>query len=331
MTSVLVDRHHAGLYHSLQLLGRRLGWTLYTPVGHEWWDEGYWQFGAVYGDDRLAQQYLLSPQWRTSLPSLRWTVDDEFPGTVINGALLSWAKAYPWDIVIATVQENQQGFARFAREVGAKFVVQVGNTGQQIDWSLNPLVINSSEMPGGVRVGQEFDSDGLFAFADPYYAKRYSIASFVNCMPRIECWPTLTAAQGSMPRHSFGVYGIDGPDGNVKPITTTAFLMAEAGWGWHDKVHGDGYGHVIHYWAARGRPLIGHASHYAGKNASVFWRDLETCIDLDKHPLSEAVALIEQISDDAEWHADMCRAIRKVFDETTDWEGDAAKVRELLG
>jgi hypothetical protein len=32
--NVLADRHHSGLYHSLQLLAARFGWTLYTPVGH---------------------------------------------------------------------------------------------------------------------------------------------------------------------------------------------------------------------------------------------------------------------------------------------------------
>ena len=59
--NVLVDRHHSGLYQSLQLLARRLGWTLYTPVGMDWWDEWYWSFGrGTYSDDRLARQYLMA-------------------------------------------------------------------------------------------------------------------------------------------------------------------------------------------------------------------------------------------------------------------------------
>lgn len=42
----LVDRHQADLYYSLQLLFEdRLGVQLFTPIGHEWWDEGYWNFG----------------------------------------------------------------------------------------------------------------------------------------------------------------------------------------------------------------------------------------------------------------------------------------------
>jgi len=43
--NVLCDRHHAGLYHSLELLGDRLGWDLWTPVGEEWYTQGYWSFG----------------------------------------------------------------------------------------------------------------------------------------------------------------------------------------------------------------------------------------------------------------------------------------------
>ena len=56
---VLADRHHAGLFYSLQLLGDRLGWEVYTPIGREWWDEGIWQFGRAYGDERLVAQYLI--------------------------------------------------------------------------------------------------------------------------------------------------------------------------------------------------------------------------------------------------------------------------------
>jgi hypothetical protein len=37
------------LVHSLQrVFEDRLGMTLYTPRGHEWWDEGIWRFGEVF-------------------------------------------------------------------------------------------------------------------------------------------------------------------------------------------------------------------------------------------------------------------------------------------
>lgn len=343
--NVLADRHHAGLYHSLQrLFEDRLGAMLWTPVGHEWWDAGYWRFGeASWGDDRLAQQFLdpgagwvdAQGRWIGWTDLGGWgliTADPEFPERPITGIRLEFVPYRRWDVVVATAQDNQVGFARFAADHGARFVVLVGNTGQEIDWSLDPLVLNSSEMPilgHGVEIGQEFDSDGLFRWQPIRW--RRTITSFVNCMPSIACWPLLEQAREALPEFHVAVHGIDGPDGNVKPISAMATLMAASGWGWHDKVHGDGFGHVIHYWAALGRPLIGHASHYQGKRAGVLWRDLETCIDLDQHPLDEAVGLIREISADPVRHDAMGRAIRAVFDETTDWAEDARKVRALLG
>ena len=123
------------------------------------------------------------------------------------------------------------------------------------------------------------------------------------------------------------VYGIDGPDGIVKPLSKSLDIMASVGWGWHDKAHGDGFGHVIHGWAAIGRPLIGHASHYRGKMAERFWVNGETCIDLDRHSIGEAVDIVLSIT--PERHLEMCRAIRALFDEI-DWDGETEQIRSLL-
>ena len=312
----LVDRHHAGLFHSIQLLGDRLGATIYTPTGHAWWDDSIWQFGLGYGDDRLAQQFLM--------PELTETYDPEFPDRLIRGVTLEQARTMDWAVVMAAVQDNQRGFARFAREVGAKYAYHVGNTNQEIAWELEPAVINASEMYGGVKVGEEFDSDGLFGFTPPTGDRL--VSSFVNCMPQIACYPLLTQAQASL---DIKVYGINGPDGNLKPIGAIAGAMAASDWGWHDKEHGDGYGHILHYWASIGRPLIGHGSHYKPKMGNVFWRDLETCIDLDKHPLEQAIEIVKSIAPAD--HAAMCRNIRDIFERETDWQADADRVAGMLG
>lgn len=321
---MLLDRHHAGLYHSMQLLGDRLGWDIYTPVGHEWWDEGYWNFGRwTYPDDRLAQQYLTLEPWMRVSENVYWTKDSEFPDRWLHGLPLEEARRERWDLVCATLQDNQHGFARFARETGAQFVLQVGNTGQMIDWGLNPLVLMSSEMPmlgRGVYYHQPMDP---IDFREPGPCR--CAASFVNCMTQMgSCYDLLQRAQQSF---KVRVYGIDGPDGVIKPLSKSLELMAEAAWGWHDKAHGDGFGHVIHGWAAVGRPLIGHASHYRGKMGERFWVDGETCIDLDRHSVGEAVETVLSIS--PERHREMCRAIRAKFDEI-DWDGEAEAIRELL-
>jgi len=311
--NVLADRHHGGLFRSLQLLADRMGWTIYTPTGHEWWDEGYWNFGRwTYGDDRLARQFLSQTG-----------PDPEFPDTPIRYVTLAEAQGMDWSHVIASVPDNEAGFSRFAREHGAEYVLQVGNTGQAIDWSLDPLALVSSEMPirgRGVVYHQEMEA---VAFVPPWNDR--TAASFVNCMPSMgPCWDLLQEAGRDL---SIDVWGIDGPLGVLKPYVALFALMASYGWGWHDKAQGDGFGHVIHSWAAVGRPLIGHGSHYAGKMAERFWQDGITCIDLDRHSIRDAVEIVRTIT--PEDHERMCRAIRAEFDQI-DYASEAESIRELL-
>ncbi len=336
---VLVDRHHHGLYHAMQrLFEDRLGLHVFTPLGHEWWDEGYWRFGEVYGDDRLARQYLQTTGWEPfteQAPGYRvWKgVDNHHPERPIYGIDLGAVRATPseWAYVVATVQENQAGFRRLADELGARFVYQVGNTNQQVDWSLDPLALISSEVSikgRGIVIRQEFDSEGVFGFREPQPSR--TLRSFVNCFGEMPCSRIFEEVRGLLPEFTFGIHGISGPDGNIETVAEIADLMAGSLFGWHDKVQGDGFGHVIHDWAAIGRPLIGHAAHYRGLMPEPFWQDGVTCIDLDKHTAEEVAVLVRTISLDHDRHAEMCRAIRAVFDDQVDWAAEAERVREFL-
>jgi len=325
----LVDRHQADLYYSLQLLFEdRLGVELFTPIGHEWWDAGIWNFGrGTWPDDRLAAQYLNVAGFEEG-----WIFDGHHPERPIFGITLEQARDVTWDYVIATVQDNQAGFRRFAYEVGAKYVLQVGNTGQQIDWSLDPLALVSSEVPiagRGILYHQEFEAETTFRFRD-LPADARAIRSFVNCFPSIPCYASFEEARRLLPDFTFGVHGIDGPDGNIAPVSGIADLMAASGWGWHDKIHGDGFGHVIHNWAAIGRPLIGHAAHYRGLMAEGFWEDGVTCIDLDRYSVSDATRLVAEITADRQRHAEMSREIRRRFDRI-DFGAEADSIRAFLG
>jgi hypothetical protein len=329
----LVDRHHHALFYSLQLLFDRLGVEVYTPIGHDWWDEGYWRFGEGYGDDRLAAQFLNEAPFDNGGPGalfLGHTYDGHHPDRPIHGVPLSTARDLPWDYVVATVQDNQAGFRRFADEVGAKYVLQVGNTNQHVDWTLDPLALVSSEVPirgRGVVYHQEIDT-AVFAYREPDPESR-TIRSFVNCFNSTPCQRPFDEVRGLLPEFTFASHGIDGPDGNVETVVDIADLMAGSAFGWHDKVQGDGFGHVIHDWAAIGRPLIGHGAHYRGLMGEGFWQDMVTCIDLDKHPVAEAASIVRDIVADRERHLAMCRAIRAEFD-CIDYDAEAERIRELL-
>lgn len=333
--NVLCDRHHGGLYRSMQLLADRLGWTLHTPVGTEWASEGYWRFGQNQGiTDDLARQYLALDAYWQPLGELHLTHDPEFPMERIYGVTLDVARTMPWAYIVATLDDNQHGFRRFADETAAGYVLQVGNTGQYVDWSLDPMALVSSEVPimgRGVRYHQEMDPRAT-VFADPALANIHHISSFVNCMPSIQCYPVWQMAQAALDDDFlFLEFGIQGLDGVQKPIDLIARLMAMSAFGWHDKAHGDGFGHVLHGWAAVGRPIIGHGHHYAGKMGGVFWRHGETCIDLDVVTFDEAMAMVREIAADPDRHARMCRAIRAVYDAVVDNDAETDSIRDLLG
>ncbi len=333
----LIDRHQADLFYALQLIFEdTLGGAVYTPIGREWWDEGYWRFGEAYGDERLVDQYLgihegiWTPGWH---PGAYTTIDGHHPDRPIRGLTLDLAKKTGQDInfVVATVQENQQGLARFAREIGAKYVYQVGNTRQQVDWSLDPLALVSSEVPiegRGVVMHQPFDHTGIFGFRDPAEAQR-RFSSFVNLMPRLADWPLWEGYRAHLPGWETKVYGIDGYDGNLEPVERIAEAMATSAFGLHLKPTGDGFGHVLHNWAAIGRPIIGRASYYRGQMGERFWQDTITCIDLDQRSPLENVALIDAIWNDKDRYGEMCRAIRAEFDKI-DWPGEAAAIKAFL-
>jgi hypothetical protein len=106
--------------------------------------------------------------------------------------------------------------------------------------------------------------------------------------------------------------------------------MASAGFGWHDKPVGDGFGHVIHSWAAVGRPIIGRADFYRGKLAAPLWTP-ETSIDTGGKNLGDVVREMLAIAGDSERHIEMCRAMRATFDRLVDYEAEAAAVRSHLG
>lgn len=346
---ILCDRHHAGLLYSLQLLFEdRLGMELYVPVGLEWWAEGYWRFGEVFGDDRLAQQYLAEPEahgWDLKFEhhGPYWeTRDVEFPERLIYGLELEDFRGMEFDYVLASVQENQRGFHRLAKEVGAHYVLQVGNRGQQVDWDLDPSAIVSAEAPirgRGVMYHQEYSKDDVFRFADPALADRFVARSFVNCFDSIHTeyalFQRFRAEAESLVGWKGGfkctVHGHDGEHGLVHPTTAIAARMSSAGWAYHDKPQGDGFGHVIHYWASVGRPLIGHASYYNGLMPGPLWEDGVTAINLDHRTPEEAARLVMEIAYDPPRHFDMCLTIRERLDGLVNFEREAADIASLLG
>jgi hypothetical protein len=309
----LVDVHHADLLEAMHcLLEDRLGLEVFVPFGMEWYLEGY----APYGSEDVARQFLVSIGEHT----------DFHPRRLRLLTLPEFKAMDGWAVMVATMAEQQWGFKRLADEKGARFAIQVGNVRQFIDYRLDPIVLG----PGGIPMHQEFDKDGAFRFS-PYAGDRRTVGSFVNIFPLLPDYRHLEEARQRLPDWKFNVHGHHGPDGFIKPTSAIAELMKGYAFGWHDKETGDGFGHVIHQWAAIGRPLIGHASYYRGQLAEDLWEDGVTCIDLDKHSVKEATEMMFWLFSDRHLYDNASHAIRARLDARIDYAAEARVIGEALG
>jgi len=328
--NVLADYHHAALFESLALLFEdRFGWRLFRPVGPEWKAEGYWDFINL--DMKLDWTDLLAIGQIGQPDDGFYRLENrQYPERPMKGVTLYQARAMDWDFVLASVWKNQNGFARFADESHATFLHQIGNAHHSINRRLQAKFLISAQMDlvghPNVIYHQEFSLD-RFRYEPPGPSR-----VIANFQPRFDWqkpqYAMFVEAQRLAPDLDWVDHGtlygdLERQDDVADAMRATAFI-------WHDKSIGDGYGHLIHNAAAVGRPIIGHSSFYRGRMASIFWRDLETCIDLDRHTIPEAVALVREILADPDRHRMMCEAMAQTFRENIDFSADAENVRDLL-
>jgi hypothetical protein len=325
---VFADWHHPALWESLRLLFEvRLGWDLYSPAGLEWESKG-WRFTH---EDWKAADYL-STEGAEDMGTHLEVAPAEYPDTRRRLLTVDQANAMAPTHVLASVAAHRASFATLAANWGAQFVYQVGNARQPVDVARGTAVLASARLirpPRHIRVveyHQEFDLD-VFGYSKPTHPKR--VTSFMLRMDAASGpWQWL---EGDEELEWRAIGGKDErAESYVAPMSAVAAMMRDTGWVWHDKIIGDGYGHVLHNAAAMGRPLIGHASHYAGRLGEPYWRDLVTCIDLDRHSPEVALRLIKAIGKDRDWFTSMGQAIHEEFTRRVDFAAEAMAIRALL-
>lgn len=331
--NVLADFHHPALFESLAMLFEdRFGWNLYRPVGMPWKDASYWTFNNP--EMRLSpNEFLLVGQpLERGEDGIVKIENPQYPSRPMKGVTLPRARAMDWDFVIASVWQNQLGFSRFAAEQGAQFIHQIGNAANAVDWNLPAKYLISARLDGHDRphvvYHQEFSLD-LFKPAetripDPTLVVNFS-ARFNFAKGAYRIWEE---AQQLAPEFRWQDHG--SMHGDIVNMADVALAMRQSTFIWHDKPIGDGYGHVIHNAAAIGRPIIGHSSYYRGRLAEPFWRDGETCIDLDKHSLPEAIEIMRDLVGHPDRYAAMCDAMYETFRATVDFDADAERIKALL-
>lgn len=323
---ILADWHHGALYESLAMLFvDRFGADLYRPVGQDWFTAGYWGFNNRAIGMEWWDFIGASPEDR-NLGDHFERPNPQYPRRPYQLVTLAQARAQRWDFVVGSLSQHQAGFARLAKDLGARFVHQVGNAQHPIDWGLEPLVLASAKIPlpgKGVIYHQEFSLDRFG------YSKPATTSVVMNASLRFswtECYKIWKGAREIMPNLEWVDHGTT--LGTFVDQDAVAAEMRRASWAWHDKPISDGYGHVIHNWAAMGRPLIGHASHYAGALAEPFWRHGETAFDLDSISLSDLLKILGE--NDADRLGEMSQRLAETFRSVVDFDADARAVEDLL-
>jgi len=340
---LLADYHHHDLWESLELMCARLGWTLYRPIGMEWFDQGYWNHERAWHGDAIARQYLES--WGSDTGGLRYDRSHDRYQRIVT---LEQARDLRPDIVISTLAHNHEGFARFASEVGATFGLQLGNVRfSPIDmaedrWDLAAFGLVSSILPAPVDkphvvYHQEFS---LVDFrAEPIVPHDpLRIASFVQCFPENErTYPLFVEAATSCPAFDWGVYGAYGSKpldqwakGNIDTCAGVADAMRQVDIAWHGKCWSDGFGHVIHNWFAVGRPVIGYESYYRDQLAGPLWQEGITSFDITDKTAHEVGNLLSELQREPERIVAMGAAAAARFREVVDYDAEEQAIRAMF-
>jgi len=346
---VLADYHHHDLWESLELLCERLGFTLYRPIGMDWFDEEYWNFERAWHGDAIARQYL--EPWGSDEPGRRWDPSHE---RWLNIVTLEEARDLKPDIVISSVDHNHGGFARFAKEVGAKFGLHLGNVRfGEIDmahdrWDLADFGILTSLLPFPqlvrkpyVVVHQEFSLED-FRHEPPNVGDPIVIASFVNGFPENkEGYQQFRDVAALMPDYDWRIHGAYGSApldeyaaGNINRCADVGQAMRDSDIAWHTKQWSDGFGHVIHNWFAVGRPVVGFASYYNGgftgfpQLAGALWVEGVTSFDISYKTPDEVRWLLGSL--DAERIERMSAAAAARFREVVNFDEEAEQIRAMF-
>ena len=326
---IFADFHHSGLFTSLKYLFEgRLGHTLYRPIGTEWFTEGYWKIAEPYGNNIGTVNQFLKPG---STPTdgtrpLNEQLDDcltleQFKNTDI-------------DIIVASIPAHIEAYSRLIHECkpSAKLVYQIGNIGwhNEIPWDSVTNIMASVKpfmVPKGKNVvfyRQEFDLN-IFKPGNNDEVLPF-ITSFVNCLPQPEKYEKLKTL---LSEYEFKAFGASCPDGVINNTSTIASIMQHSMFGYHNKPHGDGFGHVIHNWFAVGKPIIVNTEDYKDKLAGELLRDGVTCIDMCRKSEVNIADEIRHVVSTG-MYKQMCENVKERFGIIVNYNQDANNVANFL-
>lgn len=233
----------------------------------------------------------------------RWGFHTDFPPRTVEIVSTHWLMEHGADIVIATVGGTRGAMRALASDLGALYVDHLGN---QVDAPIGSVILRSVAGGPGILYHPEFHR---VPWTPPVGTR---VASFHNSFATMPCRNLWDRWAGP----DWHLYGT--PADALYPYAV-AQARSECAVIWHCK-DADGYGFAVHEAFASGRPVIGHAYHYAGKLAEPLFVRNVTYVEPEDdvhgvvaNPVTMGMAAIAR------------------FDELVDFVGEATTIAEYLG
>lgn len=346
---VLCDAIHADLWESIRILVEdRLGWELYAPTGLEWYEAGIWNFERAHIGDAVARQFL--EPWHVDVPlvdpmrgggQVGWLRPGTTHPAIQKRVTMEQARDLRPDIIMSTLVENDVGWLGFAKESGAHFGIQVGNQGAQALWPHAEFALLSVTTPGftpyrpHVYYHQEFSLKDFYPDAGAGGLQGQEVACCVQCYAGGPDYPLFLDLAGRVPEATWRHYGHCGVEdeyfgGNSPTTKGVAERMHRARIAWHWKRWSDGYGHVIHNWAAIGRPMLVTSTYYQDKLAAPLFVEGVTSYNLEAMQPGDIEAVVRRLLADDEEYIRMSIAAAERFREVVDFAAEAEAIRVML-
>lgn len=336
---VLCDFHHDELYESiLKLFEDRLGWEVYKPIGEDWFLNGCWKI--LPAAPATISQYL-SFDGKVNLGNGIWT-DTFYHSKYLNRSHhrcieYQAAKDIKWDIVVSTLFEHFSVMEKFIKNYcpSAKHILQLGNVVHVLPPNVKNILNSTSvclhnNTINHVYYCQEFSlNDKEWSSADSK-----SVVSMLHFNPehnsRVDTAKNFYEIEKSLPSWTFREYGAGNRDGNLHSYDSQWNTMKNAGYGWHVKVHGDGYGYSLHRFLAMGRPVIlNYSSVYNSHKLNVlgvFEKD-KTIIDFDTETKDSLCQKLVAYSDNWEENS---QYVHQRFHTAINFDNEFLKVKRFI-
>jgi hypothetical protein len=338
--NILADFHHSSLYSSLlYTLETRLGYSVYRPIGEEWFKKGYWR---VNRQNDTIQQYLgtfgyIPSDGTPPLNNVSYVQDGIYYSTDPNTGQVHKAIAFDkftsmkFDYLLCSMPQHLEPFYKLQKnfQPEASVILQMGN-----NWAMDWYKISNlmaSTMPfklpkevHSVFYHQEFD---LNIFKPTQTKPKKIIANFMNVLHNYpEASETFAALEKELPEYTFKMYGSQNRDGCVTGVQNIAQAMQEAMYIFHIKPGGDGYGHVVHNAFACGVPLITKKSFYEGHLAGQMMDD-RACILTDGLSVKDLATIIRAREEQRD---NMSQLAYQRFTDIVNFEKEAHTIDEFL-